>query len=213
MSYILDALKKSEEERRRSEAPDVTTTHRVRSVRRGRATSAWLGAAAATLLILSAMGAWLWWRAADSQAAIPDAPVAEGPAPSTPGTTLQTSRAQTRAMPPSSDADAIASAPARESRGTPATDSAIAAPASTGSEVIGIATLSAAERARLPSLDISTHVFADDASLREVGIDGARYREGDRIGSVRLEAITEDGILVQFEGRRIAVRVLEDWSY
>ncbi|NJN51483.1 MAG: general secretion pathway protein GspB [Gammaproteobacteria bacterium] len=66
--------------------------------------------------------------------------------------------------------------------------------------------------ARMPALDVSTHVFSDDPELRAVTINGRRFVVDDVVApDVRLVEITETGIVVDYRGARIAVDVLQDW--
>lgn len=59
MSYILDALKKAEEERRRGVVPDVTTVHDVRSIK-GRSVRSYWPYLLLAVLLLNAVAV-VWW--------------------------------------------------------------------------------------------------------------------------------------------------------
>lgn len=63
--------------------------------------------------------------------------------------------------------------------------------------------LSAEERASLPPLKLSMHLFAEDASARFVLIDGQRYQDDDRLSpALRVVRIRRDGVELDFNGRR-----------
>ncbi len=91
MSYLLDALRRSEEERRRGETPDLSTRHGARTVRRRRRDGNGVIVAVALVLALAAFaGGVLWQRAslggaetaaAPASAAPGDPGPAPGPAP------------------------------------------------------------------------------------------------------------------------------------
>jgi general secretion pathway protein B len=57
------------------------------------------------------------------------------------------------------------------------------------------------ERNQLPPLKLSMHMWNDDAAQRFVIIDGARLRIGDHVGSVVVADILKDGVLLDWNGR------------
>ena len=65
----------------------------------------------------------------------------------------------------------------------------------------------------LASLTFTSHVYADEPSLRSVMIDGQVYREGDtpRAG-LDLVAITNIGVVLRYRGREVVYNVLEQWE-
>ncbi len=79
-------------------------------------------------------------------------------------------------------------------------------------ERISFAALPASARARFPTLDFSTHLYASDAQLRAVVMNGQRLQEGERYGELELEEITETGVVLRFEGYLVSVPVLDDWQ-
>ena len=88
-----------------------------------------------------------------------------------------------------------------------------ARPAAAGRpKVIQLAELPPADRQDFPKLEFSTHIFADDPALRAVVVNSRRLAEGESIGEMVLRAVTEDGILVDYRGYRVAVSVIEDWE-
>ncbi|MFV2090111.1 MAG: general secretion pathway protein GspB [Pseudomonadales bacterium] len=87
-----------------------------------------------------------------------------------------------------------------------------AAPRASKIERTTLKALPAAVAARLPRLEFSSHIFAEDADLRAVVVNGQRLEEGDRIGAVTLVEITEDGAVMAFERYLITVPVLENWN-
>ena len=79
-------------------------------------------------------------------------------------------------------------------------------------EPVAVGNMSAAEQARFPTLNFSTHIYADDPDLRAIVVNGTRLVEGDRLGQVRLTEITEEGAVFAFENRLVAVSVLDGWN-
>jgi general secretion pathway protein B len=70
--------------------------------------------------------------------------------------------------------------------------------------LLSIADLSSAERAGLPALKVSMHVYAEQPGDRFMIVDGARVGEGARIGDrIVLMQIRRDGGVLDIGGRRV----------
>ena len=62
-------------------------------------------------------------------------------------------------------------------------------------------------RARVSRPDIDVHVYSDEPTRRFVLIDLQRYREGERIDSgLEIESITQNGVIFSDQGTRFQVR-------
>jgi general secretion pathway protein B len=207
MSFILDALRKSEAEKARGEAPSllVSGSPRVRPLARG------LIVALVVALAINAGVLAVWMLRQGS------------------GETPATVAAVTPAAPANEPVEAtVTSLPASEPASVPAVQPPlpVEAPSATAfaaselpeTDVIGpdrvitpddVVTDAAA---MAPAIEISTHVFSDDPTLRAVTIDGRRLREGDEIRpGTWLVEITESGIVVETDGVRSEMDVLQDW--
>ena len=79
-------------------------------------------------------------------------------------------------------------------------------------EPVPVSSLPDAQRQRFPKLTFSTHIYADDADLRAIVVNGSRLQEGDRLQNLVLSQITEEGAVFRFEGRLVSVSVLDDWN-
>jgi general secretion pathway protein B len=79
-------------------------------------------------------------------------------------------------------------------------------------EPVPVSSLPGSQRQRFPDLEFSTHVYADDADLRAIVVNGTRLLEGDRLGNLRLHEITEEGAVFRFEDRLVSVSVLDAWN-
>ena len=66
-----------------------------------------------------------------------------------------------------------------------------------------LATLSAGERAALPPLKLSVHVWNSDPSQRFAIVDGQRIIEGAALGNAVVAEIRRDGIVLDVNGRRV----------
>ena len=65
----------------------------------------------------------------------------------------------------------------------------------------------------IPEFEVTAHIYASDRSLRMVKIDGESLHEGDQIMTdMRLFAITETGVILEFRGHRYIHNVLQDWQ-
>ena len=66
-----------------------------------------------------------------------------------------------------------------------------------------IAVLSASERASLPPLKLSMHVWNSEPGKRFAIIDGQRVTEGSTVGACIIEQIRRDGVVLNISGRRV----------
>ena len=78
------------------------------------------------------------------------------------------------------------------------------APANAAEESLPpISVLDAVDRAALPALKLSMHVFADEPGKRFAIIDGQRVTEGATLGNAVVVAIRRDGVVLDVNGRRV----------
>ena len=194
MSYILDALNKSEQEKKSPQAPGLDTVHRPAPQRPGMAP--WKVVVIALLVTVNLGGlAWLLLRSPEevqpmvaAQATIPPPETTQSPVP--PSTVKPTPTPVIAAPPPEPKLEVAEAPPVR------------------------ISALPASVQRQIPDMKFSSHIFADDADLRMVAINDSVMRKGDRIaGDVVLKEITEDGVIVTFRHYTIAMSVLRDWSF
>jgi hypothetical protein len=210
MSYILDALKKSELERNRKAAPSLIGTAPHLPNARTKIVVAVTIALFANALLLGAW--WFWPRNASlaqtttalAQTSPPESSVTEEPpvveASPTPAAASQTEH--------------VATPPRARPASPPRTESPAPTPrvASTKPAAIAFNALSADEQRAFAGLEFSTHVYADEPDFRSVTINGHRFKEGDVLpGGFVLSEITEDGVVVDQSGKRVELSVLQDW--
>ena len=66
---------------------------------------------------------------------------------------------------------------------------------------------------KLPDIQITAHIFASDTALRMVNINGVSTREGDFISNdLMLVEITESGVVMDFDGHAYVMNILENWQ-
>ena len=214
MSFILDALRKSENARLRQEHPAMFDARPVATRRRFPAWFLALG-----LLLGLNLLALLYVLLRDERAAAtPDvaapsvtAPiVATAPAASAGGAPAGSSSASTGSAAPTASAAATSMAPASR-RPAPAVGVTPTATAMTQA-VAAPATAAPAAPARtrddllaagdaVPETQVSLHVYDADPAKRFVFLNGQRLREGDvAANGLRVERIDADGVVLDHRG-------------
>ncbi len=221
MSFILDALRKSEIERQRQSGPNIAELPLARDDRRLPVALIAIG-----LLLAVNVGVLLFFLLRDGA---PAADVEPAAAVSTPPVAVTQAAPAAAAPPPA----AAAPEPAPVSAPTPSvvyeeapelypspgyvepapsglSDPTLlpGAPAPTGGTVnYGEDTQQGAlpnePVAGLPPLSIDLHIFSDNPGKRAVFINGRRYTQGATIAEgASVEEITRDGAILSFRGRR-----------
>ena len=195
MSYILDALKKSEAERSRGVVPTLLTSSPTQFRPR---VAIWVLFGA---LIVNAclFAAWIFWRSPTTIAVLP-VEAARVPLP-TGGTSPTEVAPAENPVPASRIATTLPpnQAPLSAATAMTSTDAERDAPPQIAASTS-------------PQMSFSTHVYADDPAMRAVTLNGRRYVEGDTISAgVVLKQITETGVVLDMNGRIIAMDVLQDW--
>ena len=66
---------------------------------------------------------------------------------------------------------------------------------------------------QLPDIQITAHIFSSDNALRMVNINGVSTREGDFVSNdLMLVEITESGVVMDFKGHTYVMNILENWQ-
>lgn len=206
MSLILDALKKSEQERRRERGPDLQTIHQASplAAHSSRVRWAWL---ALILVNAGLIGAW-WWTQHGSAPSQQEA-VAAAPAPVE---REQSAPPATAAPAPVSTQPSTPPAPEADAQFTRIEPRAPAPRLDASTPVEEFTDLPPDVRSGLPAMTFSFHVYSADARNRTIIINNQRLREGDEVGAgVVLQEITEDGVILAMDHRRVHINVLTGW--
>ncbi len=215
MSFILDALRKSEIERQRQSGPSMAEFPVARADRRLPVALLAIG-----LLLAVNVGVVLFFLMRDRRAS-----EAEVPAGSAAATSIASAPPASMAM-PAPPGVPPATAPAEEPEGLPAQELEEPAtlppdapdptllpepPVATPEGQVTysqappspIDTLPAQAAAGLPELTVDLHIYTDDPAKRAVFINGRRYAQGATLieGPV-VEEITRDGAVLSHRGRR-----------
>ncbi|MBI4838134.1 MAG: general secretion pathway protein GspB [Nitrospirae bacterium] len=228
MSFILDALKKLEHKRHRSSLPGLLTVHDFTSEKPAKRFPSAYFFAAVLLVNAAVMLVWLYpWS--DNQHAVKqaaDAQSYEEPLVRTGGEIFEK---QTPAL-PQRDAgikSALTPPPAArpadvippvkpvavEAKKVP--DALLRPPAepkaspvlAPGEKIHDKDELPDSVRQGLPDIAISGHIYSNNPLSRIVNINGKILREGESIaGGLRLEDITEYGVVLNYQGYRFRMR-------
>lgn len=224
MSLILDALRKSEAERRRGQLPALALELPPAPARRTPSRAWWLALPAALILAAAvyfnsrpqpAETAFVEAGApsANTQPPLPAPSPAEVPHPPTVVGGGAVGEGFERAMDGARPALGAGRGlvPANPSPAAPAPPPEAELPifetpdiASTEAPpVIALSDLTPTERQALPPLKLSMHMWSPDPAQRFAILDGQRVVEGDRLGSAVVERIEPDGVILAAEGRLV----------
>ncbi|MFQ5633870.1 MAG: general secretion pathway protein GspB [Gammaproteobacteria bacterium] len=215
MSFILDALRKSDTERRQQAGPALaTTTRHAPQARHG----IWVPLLILLLTVNAAIVAWRFLRDANEPPSA--SPITQADDDPQPG--VRSLRDEVEAAPvrddgargvPSEPPPADATKPPVSAPAVPVDAAApmAAAPADPSPDTMRDA-LPNFEQLRVggiistPPLHLDIHVFANDPSQRFVFINMNKYRERDRMseGPV-VEEITDDGVILTHQGIRFTL--------
>lgn len=230
MSYILDALKKSEQERELGRVPTFTTVHHVHP---NKVKKDWRWLAGSALVLNLVVGAVVYWYVSEKTspsvkseplaAARPPAIVENPPVPliSEPPAESVFNSAEPptltwpdgEELPPQtldelndpasmeSAADALL---AQESAAEEInSDAQIAEPPQQQPDAVALLSeMDQQFRASVPPLSIDVHVFSGKSAERFVFVNMVKYREGQTInGKVLLREITPEGVVLNYKSQ------------
>ncbi|QFS86978.1 MULTISPECIES: general secretion pathway protein GspB [unclassified Marinobacter] len=233
MSYILDALRKSEAERRQGKAPDLGQQVQMvyRPKKKPLSPVVWVVLA---LLLNAAVMAYLFWPAQPSvQRPVEDAPTVAQPAltaadpddvvteqgPVAPETAPVEATPQvepTREVVPVFE---VADEPLVESGNEAplvivpdqSVRERVLTPADSQGRVPHLVELPLSFQKSVPDLTFNSHIYSSDPMASRVMINNQYLRPGDTFASLVVERITEDGVILSKSGQRFRVGTVRDW--
>lgn len=227
MSYILDALRKSETERRQGKVPDLGQQVQLIHKPRKKAVPAAVWIAVALVINAAVLALIFWPTVAQNKASTvaADTPMAPAqPSGTEPGIkATPIANAQTSVpvdVPPL--LSPAASAPAETGDPEPRLKPTIIVPDRSLADVTmpepvpegrvpHLVELPVPFQKGIPDLQFNSHIYASEPSARRVMINNQYMRVGDSFSGIRVERITEDGVELSKEGRRFRVGVVRDW--
>ena len=192
MSFILDALRKSENERQQSEVPSISD---VPAVVHNTRLPSWAVASIAALSATILLVGWAWWNSTD----VGQVRVANVGSSGLPPQTQAVSRAANSGAVRNLAGEPIAAAVPASQR--PAASPVTRPVAATPTMVFGPPTMMELIVAGtiLPELALELHVYSPTARERFVRINSASYREGEVLTEgPRVLSITSDGVILDY---------------
>lgn len=214
MSLILDALRKSEAERKRGQAPGLFSPMPMPPSRRRRAPVWPMVAGVIGLILLAAIAIRYWPGEAKTEAPTPAAPAPEPAAPpmqvaapSAPSPVVAAPPAPkaSTAPPPVASAPAVVAPTPVAAAPLPAPTLPAPAPATpepANDYLPSLAVLPPDQRANLPPLKLSMHVWSEQPARRIAIIDGQRVGEGSSLSGAIVAEIRRDGVALEINGQR-----------
>jgi len=228
MSYILEALKKNEQERDLGRVPGIDALPYETLEKAPRRPYLLWGVLALLAINLGVAGVYLWQRAATREK-MPDVAV-KGPteAPvgrpvAAAGGLIKPSAVTVKPLP--EPAPAPAPGPARTVQRTVPVSKVTARPPSPAPEPVEpvavvaatvpvpaagvpplLEELDPAQRQALPALSLDVHVYANQPQRRFVLINLRKLREGDSLENTLVEAITPEGVVLSHQGLRFRLQ-------
>ncbi len=195
MSYILDALNKSDQERQRERAPNLKTIHV--SSKSSPPVNRWKVAIFLLLMVnLVLAGIWLdGWMQQDSVVQVTEPPAA----------VVKTSKPTVNEPVGKAASNKIAPV-------DPAIPIQLLRPMP--EDVPDIHQLPTLIQEQIPNLTFASHIYASNPRLRMVSINGRSMREGDGLSpDLILQQITQEGVILQFGDYLFRMSILRDWSF
>lgn len=232
MSYILDALRKSETERRQGKVPDlgqqVQLIHQPKK-KRGVSAAVWIALA---LLVNAAVLAVVFWpeqglvaipaqqqspasQQGDAIAAAvqelpvePAEPVDQIPA----GQSVAETGEMEEPEPQMAPAAQVSEKPTIIVPSVSANDGNPVLPeAESSGRVPHLVELPLSFQKSIPDLTFNSHLYSSDPSSSRVMINDNYLRAGDRFSGLTVERITEDGVVLSKQGQLFRVGTVRDW--
>ncbi|MDV3503559.1 general secretion pathway protein GspB [Marinobacter sp. M-5] len=219
MSYILDALRKSESERRQGKVPDlgqqVQIIHKPR--KKSVPPAVWITIA---LIINAVVLAFIFWPVMAEKIRTSAAPeIRDVPETQETTETQEMSAVNLPDVPPVGEPE-LAETGEPEPRLAPTIivpdrRLPVAFPAESEQipegRVPHLVELPVPFQRSIPDLKFNSHIYASEPSARRVMINNQYMRVGDSFSGIRVERITEEGVELSKEGRRFRVGVVRDW--
>jgi len=190
MSYILDALTKSEQDRERQQPPRLTSAHR--GPPRNPPWWRWI-TALLVLAVLNTALIWYWMFDAPDPSPVPAAEFGK------------TGDQPLRSAGSNENLATRRTKPESQSTQPPQPEPTPAVPVSTLPESI---------QKQIPDLTFTSHIYSSDPALRTVTINGRNFSEGDTVSNgLSLVEITKEGVVLRYLHYTFEMSVIRDWSF
>lgn len=211
MSYILDALRKSDQQRQRGVTPTLLAPQAAAVVPRRRVSSSHVLLAAVLVgagIVIGALRPWQTEQPPPATEAAAMNPLESSPRSSPAPAPPQTAPKLEQDLPTGNPAPVTRTAPAPAAGAMQPPVSALAkqrtgAKRPDEEKVLTIAELPVSIQREIPAMSISVHAYAHASKDRLVSINDRVLREGDYLApGLRLEQITPEGMILRYKGYR-----------
>ncbi len=201
MSYILDALRKSEEKRTKSGTqparPGFTFVKDSQPTKKNKFAFG-LILTSFMLLIAVILGAGWWWSQKEQTVSEVNSTKAP-PVKAVVETATETPGPLPAASPPE---------PSPTASGSKSPPQLLVPSVQPTDEIPYLEDMSTEFQQKIPTLSFSGHVYSDEPGLRMIMINDAVAREGDPVGTeLTLHEITADGVVMRFQETRFRVKL------
>lgn len=222
MSYILEALKKSEQQRNHGRVPDLQTVHLARPEEPDKRIWPYVVIVVLLVSLAFALG-WMqpWKNGSDVDAMVTKSPA---PVPASVETEFETGTVSPPEPAPearSAISEALPTAdPVQQPEPAPARDVAESVrepdrqpPSLDIGSVPHLSEMPRLVQQAIPEMSFAGHVYSSNAEQRSVIINGRSMEEGDTlISDLVVEQITRKGIIFNYQGQLFRMEILQDWS-
>ncbi|HEY9050419.1 MAG TPA: general secretion pathway protein GspB [Gammaproteobacteria bacterium] len=210
MSYILEALKKSEQERKRGDVPDLQTVHLP--VFAQSQSNKWPYVVIVFLLLVLAFVLGMVMKR-DNDKIISETPQINVQVPEN-TTPVEQIVEPAVVVPPVMQIEQVVETES-VSVAEPVVNRTIEQTPSLEMNSAPLLTeLPSLIQQGIPKMTFAGHVYSSNPSQRSVIINGNAMGEGDVImNNLRVEQITRSGVVFNFEGRLFRIDILQDWSF
>lgn len=226
MSYILDALRKSESERHQGRVPDlgqqVQLIHKPK--KKSSALVVWIGAG---LLVNAVVLAFVFWPGQSAPPpSLPPQPEPAQDVPAPVGDSLETPVATVtpEAGPepepepePEPNPEPVARerptiiVPSRSSQQSTGNSGQASVSGVSSGSVPHLVEMPVDFQRTIPDLIFNSHIYASEPSSRRVMINNNYLKAGDSFSGIRVQQITEEGVVLSKNNRSFRVGSMRDW--
>ncbi|MCP4000675.1 MAG: general secretion pathway protein GspB [Gammaproteobacteria bacterium] len=195
MSFILDALRKSENERQRNQTPGMANLQ-AQNTRQG--SGIWIPLVALLVGINLSLVVVMWFLSDDKQPVTQDIKAPQAPATSSqPGRRLSAELSPVSTTPTAN--------PQKNNPATPDLQFGTPTPDYTNNADDGIPTLAElmlANTISIPKLHLDIHVYSETPTERFVFINMSRYNEGATLSEgPKVVRISKNGVVLRYQGQ------------
>jgi general secretion pathway protein B len=215
MSYILDALRKSETERRQGKVPDLGQQLQLIHRAKKRRVSPVVWVALALLVNAGVLAAVFWPERA------PDLPVAPAATPETetavisqPEPESEPELVEEQITEPARELPTIITPSIRQERQTPALrqdEPRARVGARVEARVPHLVELPLSFQKSIPDLMFNSHIYSTDPYASRVMINGHYLSRGESFSGITIEDVTKDGVVLSKQGRTFRMGIVRDW--